>query len=165
MNDDQAVADADAGAEADEPPAEAVADDMENQLRRALADLDNLRKRFEREAARERSNERARFALEWLPVVDNLERALEHADADTGSLVEGIRAVRDQALGVLARYGFPRFDDLGQLFNPQRDEAMGQVDSDAEPGTVVAALRPGYGTSEALLRPAGVVVARGAPDG
>lgn len=152
-----------AGAD-DEAPTESVVQDLENQLRHALADIDNLRKRYEREAARERSYERARFALEWLPLVDDLERALEHADPDD-PVVEGVRAVRDKALAVLSRFGFPRFDDIGQLFDPQRDEALGQVDSAAEPGTVVAALRPGYGTSEALLRPAGVVVARRAPDG
>jgi molecular chaperone GrpE len=165
MSDAGAVADRE-GAEdsANDPPAEAVAEDLENQLRRALADLDNLRKRFDREATRARSEERARFALEWLPVVDDLERALEHADPGD-PVVAGVRAVRDRALAVLARFGFPRFDDIGELFDPMRDEALGQVVSPAEPGTVVAALRPGYGTADALLRPAGVVVARRAPDG
>ena len=149
----------------DEAPATAVAEDLEIQLRRALADLDNLRKRFDREASRERSNERARFAVEWLPIVDDLERALEHAEADPTAVIDGVRAIRDRALAVLARFGFPRFDDVGQLFDPLRDEALAQVPSDAGPGIVVAAVRPGYGTSEALLRPAGVVVSRGSPDG
>ena len=60
----------------------------------------------------------------WLPVVDNLERALEHAAADPAAIVEGVQAVRDQALGVLAGLGFPRRDDTGAPFDPARHEAV-----------------------------------------
>jgi molecular chaperone GrpE len=136
--------------------------DMDVQLRRALADLDNLQKRFAREVARERAAERARVASEWLPVVDNLELALEHADNASAGLVEGVRAVHDQAIAVLARLGFPRFLDLGALFDPRRHEAVGSVESDAPKGSVVATVRPGYGTNEQILRPAAVIVAQGA---
>jgi molecular chaperone GrpE len=136
------------------------ATELEGHLRRALADLDNIRKRFEREVARERSSERARAALLWLPVVDDLERALQHADDDPTAIVEGIQAVHEHALAVLSRLGFPRFDDIGQLFDPHRDEAITTVDTDAPPGTVVATVRPGYGTDEDILRPAGVIVSR-----
>ncbi|MDX6233025.1 MAG: molecular chaperone GrpE [Nocardioidaceae bacterium] len=135
--------------------------DAEDQLRRALADLDNVRKRFEREVTRERTAERARAAAAWLPVVDNLERALEHAGAEGGAVTEGVRAVLEQALHVLERFGFPRFEDMGELFDPTRHEAMGAIASEAPPGTVVATVRPGYGTTDNVLRPAGVVVARG----
>src|SRR5258707_1059451 len=91
--------------------------EMEDQLRRALADLDNLRKRFDREIARERAAERARVAALWLPITDDLERALEYADdEDDSAIVAGVRAVRDQALAVLARLGFPRFEDIGERF-------------------------------------------------
>jgi molecular chaperone GrpE len=142
------------------PPADQVVAQLEDQLVRALADLDNLRKRYVRELARERADERARTAAEWLPIVDNLELALQHAvDAD-GPLVEGIRAVLEQALAVLARLGFPRFDDIGRPFDPARDEAVSTIDADAPERTVVAAVRPGYGTDESILRPAGVVVSR-----
>ena len=136
--------------------------EMEDRLRRALADLDNLRKRTARELAEARASERARVAVEWLPVVDNLDRALHHADADAASLVAGIRAVRDLALSTLARLGFPRLEDVGEPFDPVRHEAVGTLDSDAPAGTVVAVVRPGYGTPEAVLRPAGVMVAKGA---
>lgn len=134
--------------------------DMELQLRRALADLDNLQKRFAREVARERAAERARVAREWLPVVDNLELALEHAGDAPAELVEGVRVVLDQAIAVLERLGFPRFVDLGVPFDPVRDEAVGAIESDAPPGTVVSTLRPGYGADPEILRPAAVIVAK-----
>ena len=134
--------------------------ELEHHLRRALADLDNLRKRFERELARERSAERARVTRELLPLVDNLERALTHAGATAESLMEGTRAVLDDANAALHRLGYPRFDDAGAPFDPARHEAVATVAIDAPPGTVVETVRPGYGTKEELLRPAAVVVAR-----
>ena len=81
-------------------------------------------------------------------MVDNLERALEHAGPDDDALVDGVRAVRDQAVAILARLGFPRYDDVGRPFDPARHEAVGAIPSDAPPGTVVAVIRPGYGTAE-----------------
>ena len=69
--------------------------------------------------------ERARVAGEWLPVLDNLELALAHADADPAVIIDGVRAVRDQAAGVLQRLGFPRRDDLGTVFDPSRHDAVG----------------------------------------
>jgi molecular chaperone GrpE len=132
----------------------------ETQLRRALADLDNLRKRYEREVARERTDERTRVAREWLPVVDNLERALEHFVESEAPIVAGVRAVYEQALSVLAHLGFPRFDDAGEPFDPRRHEAVGTIDADAPAGTIVGVARPGYGGSGGILRPASVIVAK-----
>ncbi|HZQ29398.1 MAG TPA: nucleotide exchange factor GrpE [Acidimicrobiales bacterium] len=138
--------------------------ELEDRLRRALADLDNLRKRFDREVNRERDAERRRVASEWLPVVDNLERAIQHAAADPDLLMRGLEAVQAQAVAALARLGFPRFEDVGERFDPARHEAVGAVETDeADPGTVAAAARPGYGTQEEVLRPASVVVTR-SPD-
>ena len=82
--------------------------EVEDRWRRALADLDNLRKRHARELEREAAAERARTAAAFLPVIDNLELALNHAAADPGAIVEGVRAVRDQAVNVLERLGYPR---------------------------------------------------------
>ena len=130
-------------------------------LRRALADLDNLRKRYERELARVRSMERAAVAAEWLPIVDDLERALAHSDVDGAVVLEGVRAVYDQAVALLARLGFPRFDDVGKPFDPHRHEALGVVDDETAPGTVIGVVRPGYDGLGTVLRPAGVVVSRG----
>jgi len=136
-----------------------VAAQLEDQLRRALADLDNLRKRYQRDLERERAAERARLAAAWLPVVDNLELALRHTNDDAASLVEGVRAVHEQAVATLTRLGFPRFESVGETFDPAVHEAVSTVNDEAPSGTVVAVVRPGYGTPEALLRPAGVVVA------
>src|SRR5262249_9475726 len=109
---------------------------------------------------------RARTAAEWLPIVDNLERAIEHAGAEPDVLLDGVRAVRDQALEVLARLGFPRQDDTGRLFDPTRHEAVATVHDDAPEGTIVHVTRAGYGHGEDQLRPAQVVVSKGRqPDG
>jgi molecular chaperone GrpE len=142
------------------PEPERVEDDR---LLRAMADLDNLRKRTQREVARARDDERSLVVNQWLPVIDDLDRALEHATADArehDGLTEGLRVVRDHALAVLARLGYPRFGAIGEPFDPARHEAVSAVEADAPPGTVVAVVRPGYGTPEGVLRPAGVVVAR-----
>lgn len=132
---------------------------LQDQLRRALADLDNLRKRHARELARERLADRAQAAQAWLPVVDNLELALQHAGEQGGGLAEGVRAVHQQAVEAMARLGFPRFDADGAAFDPSVHEAVSSIPDETRAGTVVATARPGYGTREALLRPAGVVVA------
>jgi molecular chaperone GrpE len=94
-------------------------------------------------------------------VLDNLELALRHAQADPASIIAGVAAVRDQALAVLAGFGFTRSEDLGKPFDPARHEAVQVVDApDAEPGTVVSVLRPGYTAENGMLRPAVVAVAR-----
>lgn len=135
--------------------------EMEDRWRRAMADVDNLRKRYERELERGRAAERELVAGEWLPVLDNLELALQHAAADPGTIIDGVRAVRDQAVGVLERLGFRRHDEVGMAFDPARHEALGSVTGrEVTPGTVVRVLRPGYGDGERVLRPAAVVVAR-----
>ncbi|MFJ9831669.1 nucleotide exchange factor GrpE [Streptomyces sp. NPDC101169] len=135
--------------------------EVEDRWRRALADLDNLRKRHARELDRERAVERARTAAAFLPVIDNLELALNHAGSATGAIVEGVRAVRDQAVSVLERLGYERHAETGVPFDPSRHEVVGVVqDPDAEPNTVAQVLRPGYGEPERQLRPAAVTVAK-----
>ena len=135
--------------------------EAEDQKLRALADLDNLRKRCAAQVERAEADARTQVARQWLPVVDNLERALEHAAADPRTIVEGIQAVRQQALGVLASLGFPRRDDTGATFDPARHEAVAATyDPRVPPGTVVQVVRPGYGEPDRQLRPAQVVVAK-----
>jgi molecular chaperone GrpE len=133
----------------------------DQRLLRALADLDNLRKRYERELDRERGAERRRVASEWLPVVDDLERALDHAASESSALSTGVRAVYEHALAVLERLGFGRFGDLGEPFDPSRHEAVGSIRADAPPGTVAAVTRAGYGSDDEILRPAAVIVSQG----
>jgi len=135
--------------------------EAEDQRLRALADLDNLRKRCTAQVERAEADASARVARQWLPVVDNLERALEHAAADPRTIVEGIQAVRQQALGVLASLGFPRTDDTGATFDPARHEAVATTyDPRVPPGTIVQVVRSGYGEPGRQLRPAQVVVAK-----
>jgi molecular chaperone GrpE len=135
--------------------------ELEDQRLRALADADNVRKRCSRDIERARSEERARVAADWLPVLDNLDLALAHAGADPGAIIDGVRTVRDQAAGVLQRLGFARRDDLGAVFDPSRHDAIGsRAGTDAPAGTVVEVLRPAYGESDHQLRPALVVVAK-----
>jgi molecular chaperone GrpE len=133
---------------------------LEEGWRRTAAELDNFRKRAARELTGAREQERGRVAAAWLPVIDNLERALEHADADPDSLVEGVRAVHQQALAVLSALGYPQVDDTGKAFDPALHEAVGTVaDEQLVPGTVAQVQRPRYGEGRTILRPATVVVA------
>ncbi|WP_248966424.1 nucleotide exchange factor GrpE [Sphaerisporangium perillae] len=133
--------------------------ELEDRWLRSAAELDNLRKRIARDAERIRAEERARTVRELLPIIDNLDLALRHADADPGAVVEGVRAVRDQAVAMLARLGFPRHDEVGVPFNPAHHEAVGTVaNPEVPPGTVADVVRPGYGDRERQLRPAAVIV-------
>ncbi|MET9127153.1 nucleotide exchange factor GrpE [Streptomyces sp. NPDC004528] len=152
--------DAAASAPADDEYTSALRE-LEDRWRRALADLDNLRKRHAKDLARERAAERSRTASAFLPVLDNLELALTHAGADPDAIVEGVRAVRDQAVNVLELLGYPRHAETGVPFDPARHEVVGVVqDPDTPPGTVAEVLRPGYGDGERQLRPASVTVAK-----
>lgn len=135
--------------------------ELEDLRLRALADLDNLRKRCATQISRAVADARASVAAEWLPVVDNLDRALDHSQADPDAIIEGVRSVRDQALQVLASLGYPRRDDVGAPFDPARHDAVAvQNDPDVAAGTVIDLVRPGYGDGERQLRPAQVVVAK-----
>jgi molecular chaperone GrpE len=146
---------------ADQAPKGPTVEELDDRWRRAAADLENARKRHARELERAAEAERRRVTLAWLPVVDNLELALEHAGADADpAIVVGVRAVRDQAVALLASLGYQRDDEVGVPFDPARHEATGVVDdTDAEPGTVVKVVRPGYGRPpHRQLRPAAVLV-------
>jgi molecular chaperone GrpE len=136
--------------------------ELEDLRLRALADLDNMRKKCASQVSRAEAETRARVALQWLPVIDNLERALAHAQADPGSIVDGVKAVRNQAVSVLAQLGFPRReDDLGTEFDPALHEAIAsREDPSAPEGSIVEVVAPGYGEGDRQLRPAQVVVAR-----
>ena len=135
--------------------------ELEDARLRALADLDNMRKRCAAQIRRADEEARAAVATQWLPVIDSLDLALAHATADPATIVDGVEAVREQALGVLARLGFPRRDDRGARFDPARHEAVAtRPDPGTEADRVAEVVRPGYGEGDHQLRPAQVVVAR-----
>nr|WP_296067047.1 nucleotide exchange factor GrpE [uncultured Actinoplanes sp.] len=142
--------------------------ELEDRWQRAVAEVDNLRKRFERQLTEQARTERARTAGAFLPVVDNLELALRHADADPAAIVAGVRGVHAQALDVLEALGYRRIDALGDRFDPALHEAARSAPAGdgCPPGTVVEVHRAGYtDAGGALVRPAVVTVAQAAePD-
>ena len=142
--------------------AEHLAKTFEDQARRAMADLDNSHKRHTRDLEQARAGERANVAKQFLPLVDHLELALAHADAQPTAIGEGVNHVLAEAIEALRRLGFPRIDQVGVPFDPARHEAVSAVHVDGtEPGTVVNVVRPGYGEGSRQLRPASVVVSTG----
>lgn len=150
-----------ASAEAELAELRSRVSDAEDLRLRALADLDNFRKRCAGQVERATADARAAVAAEWLPVVDNLDRALEHSEADPDVIIEGVKSVRDQALRVLVSLGYPRRDDVGATFDPARHDAIAvQPDPGVAAGTVIQVVRPGYGNGDGQLRPAQVVVAK-----
>jgi molecular chaperone GrpE len=135
--------------------------ELEDAHLRALADLDNMRKRCAAQIRRAEEEATAAVARQWLSVIDSLDLALAHAAADPATIVDGVEAVREQALAVLARLGFARRDDRGARFDPARHEAVAtRPDPGTEADMVAEVVRPGYGEGDRQLRPAQVVVAR-----
>ena len=132
-----------------------------DRLLRAQAELQNVLKRHDRERA-----ERARYAVEplardLLSVVDDLERALQHAGEESQVLAAGVELVHRSLLGVLSRHGIERIEAKGKPFDPSEHEAVAVVEtSESAENTVVEEHRPGYKLSDRLLRPAMVAVAR-----
>jgi molecular chaperone GrpE len=129
---------------------------------RAAADLENLRKRQKRELDDARLESKGKVLKEMLPVVDNLERAIEHATSQAGTnpIVEGVQLVLRQFLTAFERLDVTPIEAGGQPFDPNLHEAISQQESDQPPGTVMQVLQRGYKSGERLLRPALVVVAK-----
>jgi molecular chaperone GrpE len=133
---------------------------LDREWHRALAETAKLRRRFARNVARITEQERAELARRWLPVVDHLDRALQHPEAAPREMVDEVRAVRDETVRVVAELGFPRRDDVGETFDPARHNAVGLWPADGAPqGTVARVLLPAYGFGSHQLRPALVMVA------
>ena len=131
-------------------------------LRRTRADFENYQKRTQRTLAQERRDALAAFARELLPVLDNLQRAVDAAQdqADEGPLSRGVALVRSQLLDIFGRSGILAIEAMGRPFDPHFHESLGQQPrSDVAPGTVVEVLEPGYRLHDRVLRPARVVLA------
>ena len=132
---------------------------MEDRWKRALADLDNYRKRTARDMERRIEESREAQLREWLEVVDSLERALFMQPEDP--VVAGLRAVLEQMEAVLARQGVTRMGAAGEQFDPERHEAVGVRPTTELPDRTVADVaRSGFMLGDRVLRPAEVVVAR-----
>ena len=126
-------------------------------LRRLKAEFDNSRKRQERERARILESASEKLVQELLPVLDNLDRALE----SEGDIREGVQATRGQLAEVLANEGLLPVASDGQPFDPNVHEAvMGQPSEDHEEGTVLQTFQRGYLLNGRAIRPAKVVVAK-----
>ena len=142
--------------------ARAKADEHFNQYVRALAELDNYRKRAARDLENAQRYAVERFAQELLGVLDGFELARANAaNADARSLLEGQQATHRLLLKAFEKAGVTEIEATGQPFDPERHEAMvAQPSADLPPGTVLETVQKGYLLSGRLLRPARVVVAR-----
>jgi molecular chaperone GrpE len=146
--------------------------ELKDRLLRTLADMENLRKRTEREVADARTYGISSFARDVLGVADNIQRALDatgedwkkHADESGKALFEGVELTERDLLKALERHGVRRIDPLGERFDPNLHEAMYEVpDGKVPAGTVVEVLQSGFTIGDRILRPARVAVAKGGP--
>ena len=133
---------------------------------RLQADFDNQRKRALREKQETLSYGHENVVKDLLAVVDNLERAIEHASASSGadfeSMLQGVELVRRELLAVLAKHGVGTIEAEGEAFDPNVHEALAQVEDPKVPaGRVARVLQKGYRLRDRLLRPARVMVSKG----
>jgi molecular chaperone GrpE len=138
------------------------ADEYLELAQRTKADFENYRKRATREVAAAQDRAVAKFALELLPAVDDLDRALQATDGheESDPVVSGVKLVHAGVLAALARLGIQPYSPIGERFDPQHHEAVAQQPVDgAEPGTIVEVYQRGYRLGDSVLRPARVVVA------
>jgi molecular chaperone GrpE len=132
----------------------------EDRYRRALADLDNYRKRSAREIERRVGEAGERSLHEWLDAVDSVDRALQ-MQGPVNEMAAGLRAVMEQMEAILERQGVERIGAVGEPFDPARHEAVALRETDAAPErTVVDVARAGYRLGDQVLRPAHVVVSQ-----
>src|SRR3989338_8753402 len=130
---------------------------------RACADLENYKKRAEKEKGELISFSNERFIKEVLPVADNLERAIDHIEdeSDLAAVKDGIKLVLDSLLAVLKKFGVEAASAMGDKFDPTRHEAVSHEETDSsDPGTVIKEFHKGYYLNGRLLRPAMVVIAK-----
>jgi molecular chaperone GrpE len=132
----------------------------------AAAETQNVRKRLEQELQQATSYAAAGFARDMLAIKDNLERALVavndelRADKVASQFLAGIEATARELETVFARHGITRIKSIGEPLDPHRHQAMMEIPSDQEPGTIVEEMQPGYMMKDRLLRPALVGVAK-----
>lgn len=141
---------------------QAELDDAKDNLLRSRAEFDNYRKRTSREVERIRKTAAESVIHDLLPVLDNLELALEHADSESSALTEGVGMVRAQMLDVLARNGLDPIPAVGKPFDPNVHEAVSQETSNDVPkDNVSREYQRGYKLGGQVIRPSKVVVSLG----
>jgi len=144
--------------------------ETKDRLLRTLADMDNMRKRTEREVADARVYGISNFARDILGVADNMHRAMAalddelraKADEATKALLEGVELTERELMNVLEKHGVTRVEPLGQKFDPNRHQAMYEIEDASVPsGSVIQVMQAGYLIGERVLRPALVAVSKG----
>jgi molecular chaperone GrpE len=145
---------------------------LKDKVLRALAEMENQRRRAEREVADAKTYGVTSFALDMLPFADNLRRAVESLAPDAReqagpalkTLIEGVELTERDFLSRLGRYGVKRLEPLGAKFDPNLHEALFEVPDEMAPNaTVVQVVEDGYAIGDRVLRPAKVGVSRGGP--
>ena len=143
--------------------------EMRDRVLRTMADMENLRRRTEREKSDTARYAISNFARDVLTVGDNLKRTVQHVPAEAAaqdpalkSFLEGVEITERELLNVLERHGVTQIDPLGQRFDPNCHQAMYEVQNAEVPeGTVVDVMQSGYMIGDRCLRPALVAVAKG----
>lgn len=160
---------ADATLEAALAEAEHRAEESRNDYLRLAAELDNVRKRMQRDLEQAHKFAIDKFVIELLPVKDSLELGLAAAGTGDGAaagLREGMEMTLKLLNAALEKHGVAEIDPAGEAFNPEYHEAMAtQPSGEAAPDSVLTVVQKGYALNGRLLRPARVVVARAADDG
>lgn len=169
--DGEAATEADGEEPAERTPEEEAAE-LKDRLLRALADVENTRRRADRDLDEMRRYGASNFAKDLLNVSDNLGRALASAPDDVEihdetfqTLVAGVEMVEKELLAAFEKHGIRKIDPVGEMFSHDFHQAMYEVEDTGRPaGTVVEVLQPGYVMHDRLLRPAMVAVAKGDAD-
>src|SRR5882762_7084196 len=146
--------------------------ELKDRLLRTLAEMENLRRRTEREVADARTYGVTNFARDIVGVADSMERAMkalddgirDKADAGVKALLDGVELTERELLKVMEKHGIKRLEPQGQKFDPNLHQAMFELPDPSVPaGTIVQVMQPGYTIGERVLRPALVGIAKGGP--
>ena len=138
---------------------------MREKVLRSQADMQNLRRRCEKDVEQAHKFGQERLIKELLPVIDNFERAVETAPEGTDAVViDGIKMTQDALLSALKKFNVEQIDPMGTAFDPTFHQAVSIIENvDVEPNTVIAVMQKGYTLNERLVRPAMVIVSKDAP--
>jgi molecular chaperone GrpE len=143
--------------------ATAEAGKLREEWLRAKAETENVRRRGQEDVAKAHRFGLDSFSSALLPVKDSLDAALATENASVESFKEGVEITSKQLDGVLEKFSIRAIDPKGEKFDPHQHQAIGQLEADAEPNTVVSVLQKGYLLHDRVLRPALVMVSKGPP--